>query len=98
MLVARLEDDLGTDPFTIAETEKIPIFVKELRGAFGVTYGLVNNAGTANEGLLATMRNVENRGIDPSQRAIAHRPDEIRGAPYDGRGRPAHRQHLVHHR
>ena len=45
--------------FDLGETEKIPVFVKELRGAFGVIYGLVNNAGTANEGLLATMRNVE---------------------------------------
>jgi 3-oxoacyl-[acyl-carrier protein] reductase len=33
--------------------------VKELRGAFGVIYGLVNNAGVSSEGVLATMRNVK---------------------------------------
>ena len=33
--------------------------MKELRGAIGAIYGLVNNAGIGNQGLLATMHNSE---------------------------------------
>jgi 3-oxoacyl-[acyl-carrier protein] reductase len=43
--------------FDLGWTDKIPGFVKELRGAFGAIYGLVNNAGIGTEGLLATMHN-----------------------------------------
>jgi len=45
--------------FDLGQTHEIPVFVKELRGAFGVIYGLVNNTGIGGEGLLATMRNAE---------------------------------------
>ena len=45
--------------FDLGQTDKIPVFVKELRDAFGAIYGLVNNAGISSEGLLATMRNSE---------------------------------------
>jgi 3-oxoacyl-[acyl-carrier protein] reductase len=45
--------------FDLSETEAIPSFVKALRDEFGAIYGLVNNAGIGNEGLLATMHNTE---------------------------------------
>jgi 3-oxoacyl-[acyl-carrier protein] reductase len=46
-------------PFDLNEVEAIPAFVKELRDEFGAIYGLVNNAGTSTERLLATMHNSE---------------------------------------
>jgi 3-oxoacyl-[acyl-carrier protein] reductase len=45
--------------FDLSETDAIPGFVKDLRDEFGAIYGLVNNAGIGNEGLLATMHNSE---------------------------------------
>jgi 3-oxoacyl-[acyl-carrier protein] reductase len=45
--------------FDLSETDAIPAFVKDLRDEFGAIYGLVNNAGIGNEGLLATMHNSE---------------------------------------
>src|SRR5260370_36360899 len=45
--------------FDLSETDAIPGFVKDLRDEFGAIYGLVNNAGVGNEGLLATMHNSE---------------------------------------
>jgi 3-oxoacyl-[acyl-carrier protein] reductase len=45
--------------FDLSEVEAIPAFVKSLREEFGAIYGLVNNAGTGTEGLLATMHNSE---------------------------------------
>jgi 3-oxoacyl-[acyl-carrier protein] reductase len=45
--------------FDLSETDAIPSFVKGLRDEFGSIYGLVNNAGTGTEGLLATMHNTE---------------------------------------
>ena len=45
--------------FDLSATGEIPAFVKELRGAIGAIYGLVNNAGIGNQGLLATMHNSE---------------------------------------
>jgi 3-oxoacyl-[acyl-carrier protein] reductase len=45
--------------FDLSETDAIPGFVKDLRDEFGAVYGLVNNAGIGNEGLLATMHNSE---------------------------------------
>ena len=45
--------------FDLSETDAIPAFVKGLRDEFGAIYGLVNNAGIGNEGLLATMHNRE---------------------------------------
>jgi 3-oxoacyl-[acyl-carrier protein] reductase len=53
------KDRLHFKAFDLGRTEKIPGFVKEIRDAFGAIYGLVNNAGTSSEGLLATMRNSE---------------------------------------
>jgi 3-oxoacyl-[acyl-carrier protein] reductase len=41
----------------LSQIDTIPGFVKSLRGEFGAIYGLVNNAGTGTEGLLATMHN-----------------------------------------
>ena len=42
-------------PFDLMETERIPSFIRDLKGEFGPFYGLVNNAGLGAEGLLATM-------------------------------------------
>jgi 3-oxoacyl-[acyl-carrier protein] reductase len=50
-------DRLRFKPFDLSEIDAIPAFVKTLRDEFGAIYGLVNNAGTSTEGLLATMRN-----------------------------------------
>jgi 3-oxoacyl-[acyl-carrier protein] reductase len=41
----------------LSEIDAIPAFVKSVRDEFGAIYGLVNNAGTSSEGLLATMHN-----------------------------------------
>ena len=43
-------------PFDLAEIECIPKFVRELRKQFGPVYGLVNNAATSIDGLLALTR------------------------------------------
>ena len=43
--------------FDLGEIGNIPLFVRDLRDAFGAIYGLVNKAATSSEGLLATMRN-----------------------------------------
>src|ERR1700681_5065412 len=45
--------------FDLNEIDAIPSFVKALRDEFGAIYGLINNAGIGNEGLLATMHNSE---------------------------------------
>ena len=45
--------------FDLSEIDAIPAFVKGLRDEFGAIYGLVNNAGIGNEGLLATQHNSE---------------------------------------
>jgi 3-oxoacyl-[acyl-carrier protein] reductase len=50
---------LHFEAFDLSETDAIPAFVKMLREKFGAIYGLVNNAGIGNEGLLATMHNSE---------------------------------------
>ncbi len=50
-------DRLHFKPFDLSEVDAIPTFVKTLRDQFGAIYGLVNNAGTSSEGLLATMHN-----------------------------------------
>ncbi len=42
-------------PFDLAEIEKIPRFVSQLRKEHGPIYGLVNNAGISFEGVLAMM-------------------------------------------
>ena len=44
-------------PFDLAEIDKIPELVRELRKDFGPLYGLVNNAAMGAEGVLATMHN-----------------------------------------
>jgi len=41
--------------FDLGDIASIPDFVRSLRQQFGPLYGLVNNAGTSTEGLLATM-------------------------------------------
>lgn len=41
----------------LSEIDALPAFAKSLRDEFGAIYGLVNNAGTSAEGLLATMHN-----------------------------------------
>jgi 3-oxoacyl-[acyl-carrier protein] reductase len=41
----------------LSAIDALPAFVKSLRDEFGPIYGLVNNAGTSTEGLLATMHN-----------------------------------------
>ena len=43
--------------FDLAEIEKIPDLVKDIRKEFGPIYGLVNNAALGSEGVLATMHN-----------------------------------------
>jgi 3-oxoacyl-[acyl-carrier protein] reductase len=50
-------DRLHFKPFDLGEIESIPAFVKTVRDQFGAIYGLINNAGTSSEGLLATMHN-----------------------------------------
>jgi 3-oxoacyl-[acyl-carrier protein] reductase len=45
--------------FDLSEIDAIRAFVKLLREEFGAIYGLVNNAGIGNEGLLATRHNSE---------------------------------------
>ena len=45
--------------FDLSDVDAIPAFVKTVRDEFGAIYGLVNNAGIGNEGLLATMHNTE---------------------------------------
>lgn len=52
-------DRLHFRALDLGQINEIPNFVKELRGAFGAIYGLVNNAGIGTEGLLATMHNSE---------------------------------------
>jgi 3-oxoacyl-[acyl-carrier protein] reductase len=42
-------------PFDLAEVERLPELARTIREAHGPVYGLVNNAGTATPGLLATM-------------------------------------------
>jgi 3-oxoacyl-[acyl-carrier protein] reductase len=42
-------------PFDLAEIEGIPDLVKKVRKDFGPIYGLVNNAGTSSDGVLALM-------------------------------------------
>ena len=44
-------------PFDLAETERIPDLVKQIRKDFGVAYGLVNNAGISFDGTLALTPN-----------------------------------------
>lgn len=44
-------------PFDLAEIESIAALVKDLRKAYGPIYGLVNNAGTSAESVLALMHN-----------------------------------------
>ena len=44
-------------PFDLAEIESIAALVKDLRKAYGPIYGLVNNAGTSADGVLALMHN-----------------------------------------
>ena len=43
----------------LSQVDAIPDFVKTVRGEFGAIYGLVNNAGSGSEGLLATMHNTD---------------------------------------
>jgi len=50
---------LHLKPFDLSEVAAIPAFVKTVRDEFGAIYGLINNAGTSSEGLLATMHNSE---------------------------------------
>jgi 3-oxoacyl-[acyl-carrier protein] reductase len=62
--LARVISDAGPDrlhfrAFDLAQIDRIPAFVKELRNAFGAIYGLINNAGIGTEGLLANMHNSE---------------------------------------
>jgi 3-oxoacyl-[acyl-carrier protein] reductase len=44
-------------PFDLSEIDALPGFVAALKKQHGAPYGLVNNAGTGTEGLLATMHN-----------------------------------------
>ena len=44
-------------PFDLGEIERIPDLVKQIRKDFGVTYGLVNNAGISFDGTLALTPN-----------------------------------------
>lgn len=44
-------------PFDLAETGRIPAFVRTLRKDFGPMFGLVNNAAVGFDGVLAIMRN-----------------------------------------
>jgi 3-oxoacyl-[acyl-carrier protein] reductase len=46
-------------PFDLAEVDRIPELVKDLRRAIGPIYGLVNNAGIGTNGALALMHNSE---------------------------------------
>jgi 3-oxoacyl-[acyl-carrier protein] reductase len=42
-------------PFDLGRIEDIGVFVRDLRGEFGVPFGLVNNAALGTDGLLANM-------------------------------------------
>ena len=53
------EDRLHFRPFDLSEINAIQSFAKGLRDEFGAIYGLINNAGSGTEGLLATMHNSE---------------------------------------
>jgi 3-oxoacyl-[acyl-carrier protein] reductase len=46
-------------PFDLADVDRIPGFVRELRADFGAVYGLVNNAALGTSGVLATMHNAQ---------------------------------------
>jgi 3-oxoacyl-[acyl-carrier protein] reductase len=50
-------DRLHFTAFDLSEVAEIPGLVRRLRDDFGAVYGLVNNAGTGTDGLLATMHN-----------------------------------------
>src|SRR5579871_455836 len=52
-------DRLHFKPFDLSQIDAIPAFVRGVRHEFGAIYGLINNAGTSSEGLLATMHNSE---------------------------------------
>src|SRR6202163_1310607 len=58
-IVERGTGGLHFRTFDLGETDAIPSFVKAVRDEFGAIYGLINNAGIGNEGLLATMHNSE---------------------------------------
>ena len=54
-IAAASEGSLHFAPFDLGEIEAMPNFVKSLRKQHGGIYGLVNNAGSGTEGLLAVM-------------------------------------------
>jgi len=47
--------DIVFRPFDLSEVEEIGNFVRQLKGEFGVPFGLVNNAALGTDGLLANM-------------------------------------------
>ena len=53
--IAEARGALLFEPLDLSDVEAIPVFVRELRARHGPIYGLVNNAGTSHEGLLANM-------------------------------------------
>ena len=76
-------------PFDLAETEKIPKFITQVRKQHGSIYGLVNNAGISHEGTLAMMPTSQ---IDELLRVNMLSPIvltkfAVRGMMSDGEGR-----------
>ena len=53
--IAEARGALHFEALDLTDVEAIPVFVRELRARRGPIYGLVNNAGTSHEGLLANM-------------------------------------------
>jgi len=46
-------------PFDVGDTEAIPAVVSQITKTYGKIWGLVNNAGTGNDGVLATMHKTD---------------------------------------
>ena len=55
--LAAVPDSFHFVPFDLTDIEAIPNLVKQIRKGHGSIYGLVNNAGTSFEGVLAMMPN-----------------------------------------
>ena len=85
-------------PFDLAEIERIPDLVKQLRKEFGPIYGLVNNAGISIDGALAMTSTQQIEQALALEHDFARRAHQICGASHDGRWRRAHRQHLFDYR
>ena len=84
--------------FDLAQIEQIHDLVRDARKAFGSLHGLINNAATGTDGLLAIMHNRQIDESDPAEHQLADRAHQICGERYDGRGGGRDRQYWVDHR